>query len=193
MRRVVPKGAAVDSELTLRGVFFSETTESPLVFESRDWKIPKPPKDMNFAAECGFPESTALGAAAVAMVPSPDELVMGLMDGRGGLWLFLGCAMSYHLRASLDRIAGMVEDLEGSENLVLIIGLSRTFSAERAGELEDMAITAVSKASAGRYSMRFFSATLTDCGLLSHAFTEEEVAQVLCGKGRGLRAEVSDC
>jgi len=65
---------------------------------------------------------------------------MGLLDGRGGLWLLHNCAMSFLLKACLDRVAEETGREPGGEAMLLIVGLSGSLPPDQAEVLERLSV-----------------------------------------------------
>lgn len=171
----------MDTVLTLRGVFSAEGPDAPLDFEQRSTPLSNAKGALVSGLEAELAIALRTGTALCAIAAQEQELAFCLLDGRGGAWLIQGYAMVGYLRTCLDHISDAAGGLPSDWGLVLIVGLSQKLPADKAGELESLAVRAASKASAGRYLLGFVGATLEDCRLISHIFSEQEVTAILTG------------
>ncbi len=167
--------------LVFRGVFDAGDRNGPLEFHPRSERVADL-LPLTLPSDRGEHTPEVLAAASlVAACGEHTQFVMGLLDGRGGLWLLHNCAMSFLLKACLDRVAEETGRESGGESMLLILGLSGALPPDQAEVLERLAVHVACAAAGARHPLRFMTASLCDNDLILHTLREEEVAAILCG------------
>ncbi|MEW5764466.1 MAG: hypothetical protein ACOYXN_01995 [Acidobacteriota bacterium] len=166
-------------DLFIRGVFEAGSKDGPLEFRDRLERVKEfLPRDFPLHGSSLSPEVFA-AACLTAACGGQEQSVMGLLDGRGGLWILEDFAMPYLLGACLDRVAEESGREPGGEPMLLIVGLPNTIPPDQAERLVRLTVRAACQAAGARHPLRFMTASLCDTRLDFHALSEEDVAALL--------------
>lgn len=168
-------------DLVLRGVFDACAQDGPLEFHPRAERVADL-LPLTLPCDRGeHPPEVLAAASLLAVCGGHTQIVMGLLDGRGGLWLLHNRAMSFLLKACLDRVAEETGREPGGEPMLLIVGLSGALPPDQAEVLERLSVRVACAAAGARHPLRFMTAFQCDDDLILHTLHEEEVAAILCG------------